>query len=322
MFLTVGNITLDLFVSGLDKMPALGGDEFTVDNLAFCDQPLTMVLGGNGTISAYVLARLGAPVAVGGAIGLDGPGEIMHGWLTQAQVRTEGLARSATHATATTTIITDRALNRVSFYHPGANLAFKPEDLPSEVIEQADVILLASFALLTAWRPHGFAQVLRKGASAGAVTALDIGPAIAPQGLPPPQLAELRPMLPDVHYFICNAHELAVCTGADQIEEGASQILAAGARCAVIKRGRQGAVVYEAGREAAAVPGFAVEARFTVGAGDSFNAGFLYGIHQGWNALRATRFANAVAALVVSGARGALGAPTLEQVMDMLFLAA
>jgi sugar/nucleoside kinase (ribokinase family) len=44
----------------------------------------------------------------------------------------------------------------------------------------------------------------------------------------------------------------------------------------------------------------------------------LYAVHQGWELARAARFANAVAAVVVSGARGALGAPSVAEVEQLL----
>lgn len=314
MFVTVGNITLDLFISGLEKVPAFGGDEFTADNLTFCDEPLTMVLGGNGAISAYVLARLGALATPCGAIGQDQAGDIVAAWLTAAGVDMEGLRRTDEVATATTTVITDRALNRVAFHHPGTSHWYAPEALPMRLVAQADVLLVSSYPLLPRWRPDGFAQILRQARRTGTITALDIGPAIGQAA----QLEELRPLLPHVNYLLCNGHELAVCTGAKTLKEGVMALLEAGAQHVVVKRGAQGAVLVDRSGSHLVSPGFAVEARFTVGAGDAFNAGLLYGVDKGWTPARALRFANAVAALVVAGARGALGAPSLLQVESFL----
>ena len=97
------------------------------------------------------------------------------------------------------------------------------------------------------------------------------------------------------------------------------RILDAGASCVVIKQGAEGASIWLAGGDTITqVPGFAVKAQFTVGAGDSFNAGFLYALQQGQDTVEAARFGNAVAALVVSAAQGALGAPSLAQVEELL----
>ncbi len=120
-----------------------------------------------------------------------------------------------------------------------------------------------------------------------------------------------------VDYLIANRHELTSLTGVDDWEGAATQLLDAGARRVVIKRGEDGASLR--GEQAPVdVPGFAVAARLSVGAGDAFNVGFLYGVAQRWTADRAIRFGNAVAALVVTGERGILDAPTLVQVETFL----
>ncbi|MCB0098483.1 MAG: carbohydrate kinase family protein, partial [Caldilineaceae bacterium] len=121
MFLIFGTTTLDLFNSGITQMPRFQGDEFTVDSLAFCDQPLRMSLGGNGAVTSHVLGKLGASVALCSAIGKDQPGDILSDWLTQGGVELRGLMRFEDAATSTTTVISDQALNRVAFHHAGAS---------------------------------------------------------------------------------------------------------------------------------------------------------------------------------------------------------
>lgn len=315
MYAIIGNTTVDLFNSGIDRMPGFGGDEFTTSNLAFCRSPLHLVLGGNSAIACYVLAKLGAHAVNCAAIGQDRLGDLVQEWLTEAGVNTRGLLRMADAATPTTTVMTDDALNRIAFHHPGASAVYAPAHLPENLWPDLEVLLLASFSLLPAWRPAGFAAVAARARQAGIVTALDIGPAIGQ----PVVFAELRDLLPDIDYFLCNAHELAVCTQEADVARGMRRILDAGATCVVIKRGVEGARVWANTDDSPCdVPGFGVDARFTVGAGDSFNAGFLYATQGGKTPTQAARFANAVAAFVVSAAQGALGAPNLAQVEAML----
>jgi ribosomal protein S18 acetylase RimI-like enzyme len=136
------------------------------------------------------------------------------------------------------------------------------------------------------------------------------------------KLEEISNLLQYVDYFICNEHELSVCCEVDETAGGSNlgmvQVLTHGAGCVVIKRGAEGALVQIKGGATVHVPGFAVNARMTVGAGDSFNAGFLYAVQQGKPPTVAARFANAVAALVVTSAQGAQGAPTLSQVEALM----
>ena len=85
----------------------------------------------------------------------------------------------------------------------------------------------------------------------------------------------------------------------------------------VIKQGQHGSAVRSKDIHVD-VPGFKVAANISVGAGDSFNVGFLYGVQQQWPYKEALRFGNAVAALVVSGERGVLNSPTLADVEQFL----
>jgi sugar/nucleoside kinase (ribokinase family) len=313
MFAIVGPTTVDLFVSGLSRLPALGGDEFTASSLVFCQEPLAMVLGGNGGNTAYVLATLGAPAALYSAGGRDILSDVAVGWMAARGVNLDGFVRNPSCAIATTTVVTDESLNRLAFHHPGALRDFSLADTLTDRFETASVLLISGYTLLPTVRAEGFAGYLAHAHQAGVLTAVDFGPAVGE----PVRLAELLPLLPDVDYVISNAHELSTCTGADDLDVGAAKLLEAGARCLVVKRGKQGAVVRSPGVNVD-VPGLAVEARFTVGAGDSFNAGLLYGIQQGLDVKRAVRFGNAVAALTVSSSHGVLGCPNLEQVQTLL----
>lgn len=313
MFVIIGTANVDLIVSGFDKMPVVMGDEFTTSSLVFCDAPLQMVLGGNGGNCAYVLAGLGAPTALCSAVGEDELGRIVQGWLQTQGVNLTGVIRHPQRATAFTTIVSDRNLNRLAFHHSGALAAFTFADIPSDLLTQADVVLATSYTIMPQLRPTGWTQVLAQAHNRGAITAVDIGPAIGQ----PAQVAELHELMPYVDYWLTNRHELAVCTGCEAVADGAAALLTAGARTVVVKLGKAGAAVFQP-QAHFHVPAFAVEVHSTVGAGDSFNAGLLYGLQQGWPLAQALRLGNAVAALVISGERGILGCPSLAQVSAFL----
>jgi sugar/nucleoside kinase (ribokinase family) len=66
------------------------------------------------------------------------------------------------------------------------------------------------------------------------------------------------------------------------------------------------------------VTAFPVVTNISVGAGDSFNAGFLYGLWQNRTLEEALCFGSAVAALVVSGQQGVLSAPTVAEVDELV----
>jgi len=85
----------------------------------------------------------------------------------------------------------------------------------------------------------------------------------------------------------------------------------------VVKRGAQGISVFRDG-DVTDVSGFPVEIVNTVGAGDAFASGLIYGYLQGWNWLQIGRFANACGALVVTRHGCAKAMPYNEEVQTFI----
>ena len=313
MFLVIGSVTADLLVQSDAPLPQLGDDGFRSSNLVFTAAPLTIALGGNGGISAYVAAGLGIPTALCGAVGQDLLGDALVNWLQARNVNLTGLSRSASHATSTSTILVTDTANQVVFHHLGSSAHARYAEMVNGLLDGAEVLLATSFSILSQWRAGGFALALARVHANGGITALDVGPAI---GLPV-TLAELTPLLTAVDYLIGNSHELAALTGAADWPNAAAQVLAAGAARVVIKQGAEGSALWTQ-TEKIHVPAFPVAAKISVGAGDSFNVGFLHALRQGQSLAEALRFGNAVAALVITSPRGILDSPNLAQVETFL----
>ena len=108
-------------------------------------------------------------------------------------------------------------------------------------MRRSHTLLLTSYSIMPGLRPHGAVELFQNARQSGTRTAVDIGPAIGE----PARLAELRPLLAYTDFFICNEHELTVCTGGAELAAGMAAILEGGAGCVVIKRGEAGAVVLE-----------------------------------------------------------------------------
>ena len=93
--------------------------------------------------------------------------------------------------------------------------------------------------------------------------------------------------------------------------------LASKARLVAMKRGTDGASL-QTGHTIISVPSIPVELIDTVGAGDSFNAGFLYGYLNNWELEKSLRFASVCGAISTQSAGGTNGQPTLEEAMEYL----
>lgn len=113
-----------------------------------------------------------------------------------------------------------------------------------------------------------------------------------------------------IDVFMPNAAEALACAHCDSLEQALAK-LAGGGQMVVVKDGGAGAVAMEPGGSGAATrePAVPVEARDTTGAGDVFDAGFIYASLAGWPVAQRLRFANLCASESVKLIGGSFAAP-------------
>jgi sugar/nucleoside kinase (ribokinase family) len=314
MLTVLGTTTVDIFIRGVEAMPEQRDDEFSNRSLVWLDRPVLATLGGNGANAAYALGALGDDVRLWSCIGTDPFGDMVLGWLKSRNVDTSELHVSTSAGTSTTVVVTDTLLRRNSFHYPGPVSEFVPVARNMDAGKEGDRLLVTGYPLLQKWRGEATRKLLSDAQDHSVWTALDIGPMIGP----PVRVEELEPMLASVDVLFCNEFELGEVTGLD-LGQGARWALSAGAQMVVVKRGERGATIFSpAGSAQIDVPCFPVKTIGTVGAGDSFDAGFLYAQSGGSAPEESARFANAIAALVISAPRGILDAPDGDAVRAFL----
>ena len=93
-----------------------------------------------------------------------------------------------------------------------------------------------------------------------------------------------------------------------------SNILESGTEALVVKRGSDGADLHLESGEVIHAPPYPVEIYNTLGAGDAFASGFIYGILNEWDWQKAARLGNATGAIVVTRHGCANFMPTMEEV--------
>ncbi|WP_114240988.1 ribokinase [Dyella sp. C9] len=250
------------------------------------------VHGGKGANQAVAAARLGAEVALVGALGDDAFGEQLHAGLAREGVALEHVARIADCGSGTASITVAGGENHIIVV-PGANARVTPAQVEGaqSVLSRADAILVQMEIPLDA-----IEATLRLGHRLGKPVILNPAPA---QRLPVEWMQLAR-------YLTPNQHELAILLGAGANEDFLSLMQRSPAPL-VLTRGADGAW-YRDGGEPAHQAGFKVEAVDTTGAGDTFNAALAVFLHEGLPT--AVRKACAAAALSVTrlGAQG--GMPT------------
>ncbi|MCG9128962.1 5-dehydro-2-deoxygluconokinase [Candidatus Poribacteria bacterium] len=98
------------------------------------------------------------------------------------------------------------------------------------------------------------------------------------------------------------------------LNEAISNILVSGPKALVVKRGSDGAEVHLKSGDVIHAPPYPVEIYNTLGAGDAFASGFIYGILNEWDWRKAARLGNATGAIVVTRHGCANFMPTMEEV--------
>ncbi|WP_226582135.1 sugar kinase [Halobacillus litoralis] len=124
----------------------------------------------------------------------------------------------------------------------------------------------------------------------------------------------LTQLLPYVDIMLTGVEEAELLLGVDKSEDIVDACKRYGISTVAIKQGEAGAFAYMDGEtlQLPAVPPKKVVD--TVGAGDGFDAGFIYGVLQGWSLKRTLQFANTIGSMVVSVYGDNEGLPELEEV--------
>ncbi|MEL6720726.1 MAG: 5-dehydro-2-deoxygluconokinase [Bacteroidota bacterium] len=99
------------------------------------------------------------------------------------------------------------------------------------------------------------------------------------------------------------------------IDEAIQKILDLGVKTLVVKRGSDGASIFEQGKEEIKVLGFPVEVLNVLGAGDAFASGFVYGCLNNWDLYKSIRLGNACGAILVTQHGCSNFSPTLEKAL-------
>jgi sugar/nucleoside kinase (ribokinase family) len=275
-----GETNLDLILYGLpEQMPAereLLGSGFKV------------TLGGSSSILAHNLATLGTRVGFISQVGTDEMGEIALSRLGECGVDVSRITRRKDVGTGVTILLPHQRRRHILTYL-GAMAEMTVADLDLAYLTSSRHFHLSSLFLQTGLQP-GLAKLFDQLKQAGLTISLDTNddPADRWGGV-------LDELLDKIDLLLPNEDEIMRITRKDTLE-GALDALAQRVPLIVVKCGSRGAVVQE-GNKRDWVDPIRVTPIDTIGAGDSFNAGFLSSYLSGEDALRAASMGNITGAL-------------------------
>lgn len=120
--------------------------------------------------------------------------------------------------------------------------------------------------------------------------------------------------LTDVAHLSIEHSQVSNPNVSGDLEAAITTILDGGPEALIVKRGIEGADIHLKHGEVIHAAPFPVEVYNTLGAGDAFASGFIYGILNGWDWQKSARLGNATGAIVVTRHGCANFMPTLAEV--------
>lgn len=277
----VGEINPDLILYGLPK-------KLKPEHEAIIEG-FRLTLGGSSAIFAHNLAALGTRVSMVAKVGSDPLGKMSLESLEAAGVDTMHTLRSASGTPTGITVILAHPEHRCMLTYPGTMFELKYEDLNLEHVFSARHLHLASYFLHRALRPR-IGELFRKAKAKGLTTSLDTND--DPEGK---WSADLLEVLAFVDIFFPNERETKKIAQTEDLKQAMAK-LSNFSRLVVVKLGSDGARAQEGSKEWSCA-GLRVKTIDSVGAGDSFDAGFVHRFLQGASPEDCLEFANRVGAL-------------------------
>lgn len=255
-----GDTCVDLIINGTDVVPEFGQVEKLVESY-------TLEMGGSCCIFATQAAKLGLKVGVLGRVGDDAFGQLVIQRLQEAGADTQHIAVDPKLKTGLTVHLTKPG-DRAMLTHLGSLNVLTPADVQESFLASARHLHYASLFLHTGLLT-GWIDILKRAKARGVSVSLDTN-------WDPDDRWEsgLQEAFPLVDVFLPNEQEALRISRAATLEE-AINALRKQVGVLALKRGADGANAYQADEEQHCAVEPAVRGGDGIGAGDSFDAGFV-----------------------------------------------
>jgi sugar/nucleoside kinase (ribokinase family) len=294
----VGELFYDDIFSGFPALPQLGEEGFA--------RKYWKDAGGGAAITAHGLSKLGARVAVLGVVGRDG-GQLIDR-LNGAGIDTSLIERHAGTVTGVTTSISTHD-NRILYSYYGANSGF-PDLLRNKTCfdQMANAKIVHLACSIDAGYDSDLIPALKE---SGAIVSMDVQTHV--NWLTSSD--NLR-LLQDTDIFFPNEAEAEWITGETGLRRILRKLRLMHVSRVAIKLGGKGAALVWDNHDYF-VEAHPVAVEDTTGAGDCFDAGFLFGLLEGAPVERCLEWANICGALSTTQLGGLNGFPSLDKLKDI-----
>ena len=273
-------------------------------------QDYTLEIGGSGCIFASQTAKLGLKTLGAGILSTDLFGSILQTKLQEAGVDFQLLRTAENVRTAVGISLCKDTGDRAILTYMGTINEMEASELPLEAMESARHIHVGSYYLMTKLQ-KGYADRLKRAKACGASVSLDTNwdPAERWDG-------GIWEILPYVDLFMPNENEILAITKKSTVTQ-AVKALDDIIPVIAVKQGNQGATAFYEGKSCK-MPAIGDKVVDTVGAGDSFDGGFVYGYLQGYDIETCLKIGIFCGSSNVERAAGVAGQPDIDRLKRFL----
>ena len=254
-----GELNIDLIFNKIEMFPETGKEVLAGQ--------MVLTLGSSSAIFASNLSSMGSKVAFAGMIGQDIFGDFVLKSLEDKGVNTSFVIKRLESSTGATVVI-NQAEDRAMITYPGAMKEFTADDISDDMLASASHLHVSSVFLQAGLR-KGIVGLLKRAKKSGLTTSLDT------QWDPEEKWdLPLEELLPFVDVFLPNKLEFLNLSRSSTLTAGIEK-LASRLNVLVVKDGSKGASLWHKGILAEQPAFLNREVADAIGAGDSFDAGFI-----------------------------------------------
>jgi ribokinase len=262
--------------------------------------------GGSAANTIVGLARMELKTGFVGKVASDIEGKFLLDELREEGVDVNGITITKRGRSGTVMGYIDPKGDRALYVDAGVNNQLDFNDINLEYVSDTKFLHLSSFV---AGKPlEAQKQLINQLSSVN--VCFDPGALYARKGF-----AELKPVIQRSYVVLPNELEVKLLTGQDY-KKGSKVFIDSGAKLVAVKLGRRGCYVTD-GKESHMIDAYRVEAVDTTGAGDAFDAGFIYGLVKGKDLFECGKLGNFVASRCVLAMGARTGLPRLADLTTL-----
>ena len=284
----IGAAVVDIHAGNIDK------DIFRIGSVPA--DSIGMSCGGDALNEAVILAGLGVRTELVSLTGDDEAAKTVFKCLSDNKVDTAGITVKPGINTAMNIVLVDGEGERYFITDPESSLRqLSKEHILPYIDGMGDIVSFASIFVSPKLSVRDMEEVFRAvKEKSGRILVADMTTAKNGE-----TIEDIEPILKYIDYLIPNEREAYLLTGDSDPVKSAERFIEHGSSTVVIKCGKNGCI-YKSVSAQGTVPAYRhVAVKDTTGAGDSFVAGFIYGLGKGWRLQDCCRYGCAVASVVV-----------------------